>query len=88
MLIGEFGECIFVISLGYMNQLWVESILEDVIVGVLVLVFILYLVCCKLGEFMLEVIMKVIEYVKKYNVLVVLMLGIKFVIVENLQWWQ
>lgn len=39
-----------------------------------------YLVCCKEGDLMLEVIMCVIEYVKKYDVFVVLILGIKFVI--------
>lgn len=88
ILIGDSGECIFVISLGYMNKLCLESILEVVIVGVLVLVLIFYLVCCKLGELMLDVMMKVIEYVKKYDVLVVLIFGIKYVIVDNLVWWQ
>lgn len=31
--------------------------------------------------------MQVISYVKKYNVFVVMILGIKYVIVDNLQWW-
>ncbi|MDC0609500.1 inosine/guanosine kinase [Vibrio sp.] len=87
-LISDNGERTFAINEGKMNRLFPESIPESIFKNASALVLSAYLLRCKDGDPMPESAMKAIEYAKKYEVPIVLTLGTKYVIENNVSFWQ
>ncbi len=87
-LINDEGERTFAISEGLINQLRPESIQESIFEGASALVICSYLLRCKESDPMKAATLKAIEYAKKYDVPVVLTLGTKYVIEDDITFWQ
>lgn len=87
-LISDDGERTFAINEGRMNQLRSENIPEDIFQNASALVLSAYLLRCKDGDPMPDSAVKAIEYAKKYDVPIVLTLGTKYVIEQNVSFWQ
>ncbi|MCE0496248.1 inosine/guanosine kinase [Vibrio salinus] len=87
-LISDDGERTFAINEGRMNQLHWENIPEDIFKNASALVLSAYLLRCKDGDPMPDSAMKAIEYAKNNDIPIVLTLGTKFVIEQNVSFWQ
>ncbi|MBT0719099.1 inosine/guanosine kinase [Rosenbergiella epipactidis] len=87
-LINSAGERTFAINPGDINQLWPESIPEEVIAGASALLLTSYLLRAKPGEPMPDAAMQAIEYAKKHQVPVVLTLGTRHIIADDPQFWR
>ncbi|SHO57327.1 inosine/guanosine kinase [Vibrio quintilis] len=87
-LISDNGERTFAINAGKMNYLRSDSIPEAIFKTASALVLSSYLLRCKEGEPIANAAMQSIEYAKKYHVPIVLTLGTKYMIAQNVDFWQ
>ncbi|MBF9003083.1 MULTISPECIES: inosine/guanosine kinase [Vibrio] len=87
-LISEDGERTFAINQGQMNQLRPESIPDHIFEKASALLLSSYLMRGNPGDPMPQAVQRAVKLAKKNNVPVVLTLGTKYVIENNVEWWQ